>query len=177
MLAWLACVLLAGVVLLAVVTVSPASARVRQAESVLPPGQSGFFSLVTGPSPHLADQTALFTSFRFKPAGFFSAGSPETPRPGVRIVRDAYGVPSVTGTTAADVWFGAGYAVAQDRLAELELFRRQTEGRLAEILGRGRLDGRYRRAARLLHESASCWPSSGASRPSSRPASAPTPPG
>jgi penicillin amidase len=132
---------LAGAVLLVVVAVSPASARVRQAESVLPPGQSGFISLATGPSPHLADQTALFTSFRFKPAGFFSTGSPETPRPGVRIVRDAYGVPSVTGTTAADVWFGAGYAVAQDRLAELELFRRQTEGRLAEILGRGRLDG------------------------------------
>jgi penicillin amidase len=131
----------ASVVLLAVVTVSPASASVRQAESVLPPGQSGFISLATGPSPHLADQTPLFTSFRFKPAEFFNSGSLETPRPGVRIVRDAYGVPSVTGTTASDVWFGAGYAVAQDRLAELELFRRQTEGRLAEILGRARLAG------------------------------------
>jgi acyl-homoserine lactone acylase PvdQ len=127
-------------VLLALCAASPAFGRVRQAESVLPPGQSGFVSLTTGASPHLSDQTALFTSFRFKPANFFGTGSLETPRPGVRIVRDAYGVPAVTGTTAADVWFGMGYAVAQDRLAELELFRRQTEGRLAEVLGKDRLD-------------------------------------
>ena len=38
-----------------------------------------------------------------------------------------------------DAWFGAGYAVAQDRLVELELFRRSTQGRLAEVLGESRL--------------------------------------
>jgi acyl-homoserine lactone acylase PvdQ len=45
----------------------------------------------------------------------------------------------VRGVTAADAWFGAGYAVAQDRLVELELFRRSTQGRLAEVLGESRL--------------------------------------
>ena len=34
------------------------------------------------------------------------------------------------------MWWGAGYAVAQDRLFELELFRRATTGRLADIAGR-----------------------------------------
>ena len=33
------------------------------------------------------------------------------------------------------MWCGVGYAVAQDRLFQLELFRRATSGRLAEILG------------------------------------------
>ena len=55
------------------------------------------------------------------------------------IARDGYGVPSVTGTTEDDLWWGAGYAVAQDRLAELELFRRRGNGTLAEILGKSML--------------------------------------
>jgi penicillin amidase len=49
----------------------------------------------------------------------------------VRIARDSYGVPSVTGATEDDLWWGAGYAVAQDRLAELELFRRRGAATLA----------------------------------------------
>ncbi len=35
---------------------------------------------------------------------------------------------------------GVGYAVAQDRLFQLDLFRRATSGRLAEILGSTYLD-------------------------------------
>jgi penicillin amidase len=59
----------------------------------------------------------------------------------VTITRDAYGVPSVRAGSDRDAWFGAGYAVAQDRLVELELFRRSTQGRLAEVLGESRLAG------------------------------------
>ena len=58
----------------------------------------------------------------------------------MKIVRDRYGVPAITGASDADAWWGAGYAVAQDRLFQLELFRRATSGRLAEILGDGYLD-------------------------------------
>ena len=125
-------------------TAGTAEGRVFGAESVLPPGQSGFVSLTgvasgTG-SPHLNDQTALFTSFGFKSALFDQAGESETPRPGVTIVRGPYGVPSVTGSTDFDAWWGVGYAVAQDRLFQLELFRRATSGRLAEILGESYLE-------------------------------------
>jgi penicillin amidase len=113
-----------------------ALADVTRAESVLPPGQSGFISQDgTTQSPHLYDQVPLYTAFQWKPAMFGQPGATEAPRAGVSIVRDAYGVPSVTGATGPDAWWGAGYAVAQDRLAELELFRRQASGRLAEILG------------------------------------------
>ncbi len=120
-----------------------AHAKVLQAESVLPPGQSGFVSIPgvtsgTG-SPHLIDQTALFKSFRRKPATFNLPGETELPRAGVKVVRDSYGVPAVTGASDYDAWWGVGYAVAQDRLFQLELFRRATSGRLAEILGPGYL--------------------------------------
>ena len=124
----------------------PASsmAGVERAGTVLPPGQSGFVSAAgladgTG-SPHLFDQTQLFLDFSFKPAGFGQPGAEERPRPGVRIVRDAYGVPAITADSDEGAWFGAGYAVAQDRLFQLEAFRRATSGRLSEILGRGMLE-------------------------------------
>lgn len=42
----------------------------------------------------------------------------------VSIHRDAMGVPHVFADTSAAVMFGAGYALAQDRLAAMELQRR-----------------------------------------------------
>ena len=74
---------------------------------------------------------ALFESFAFKPAGFDQSGTTETIA-GATITRDAYGVPSVRAANDRDLWKGAGYAVAQDRLVQLELYRRGTQGRLAE---------------------------------------------
>ena len=111
---------------------------------VLPPGQSGFVSVPgladgTG-SPHLNDQTQLFEDFEYRDINFDQPGATESPRPGVSIVRDDFGVPSITGETEDDAWFGVGYAVAQDRLFQLELFRRATSGRLSEIVGPGFLD-------------------------------------
>ena len=132
----LACLLLA---------VPAAEARIRKAGSVLPPGQSGFVPLSGVPSgtgsPHLTDQVGLFVGFGFKDYGFNQPGTSESPKAGVTIVRDStYGVPAVTAGSDSDAWFGAGYAAAQDRLFQLELFRRATRGRLAEILGSGYLD-------------------------------------
>ncbi|HEX8121491.1 MAG TPA: penicillin acylase family protein [Solirubrobacteraceae bacterium] len=121
-----------------------AAARIVNAEDVLPPGQSGFVSTAgvadgTG-SPHLTDQSDLFVNFRRKPHTFGQPGVEEAPKPGVKIVRDSFGVPAITAGSLEDMWWGAGYAVAQDRLFQLELFRRATTGRLAEILGSSYLD-------------------------------------
>ena len=130
---------LAAALALALPTV--AHAGVLNAETVLPPGQSGYVPPPGQPSnPHILDQVKLFEDFSFKPAGFDQpAASTETPRAGVTITRDAFGVPSVRAGSEQDAWFGAGYAVAQDRLVELELFRRSAEGTLAAVLGEGRL--------------------------------------
>jgi len=51
------------------------------------------------------------------------------------IVRDAYGVPHIYAQTAHDLFFLQGYATAQDRLFQLDLFRRTGRGRLSEVLG------------------------------------------
>jgi penicillin G amidase len=90
-------------------------------------------------SPHLNDQTDLFVNFQFKPATFNLPGDQTEPRPGVKIVRDSYGVPAVTANNLNDMWWGAGYAIAQDRLFQLEVFRRAATGRLAEVLGKSYL--------------------------------------
>jgi penicillin amidase len=51
------------------------------------------------------------------------------------IMRDAYGVPHVYGDTLGAVYYGYGYAAAQDRLYQLEMFRRTYWGRLSEVYG------------------------------------------
>jgi penicillin amidase len=50
----------------------------------------------------------------------------------VTIRRDDYGVPHITSSTETGVLFGQGFAVAQDRLFQLELHRRAAEGKLAD---------------------------------------------
>src|SRR5262245_25423871 len=53
----------------------------------------------------------------------------------VVIARDEYGVPHVFAETNKGLFTGFGYAVAEDRLWQLELFRHAAQGRLAELLG------------------------------------------
>ena len=54
---------------------------------------------------------------------------------GVEILRDEWGIPHVLADSEHDLFFGYGYAMGQDRLWQLDYFRRQAQGRLAEILG------------------------------------------
>lgn len=70
----------------------------------------------------------------------------------IQILRDEYGVPHIFGATEADVFYGLGYAHAQDRLFQMELIRRSIEGRLAEVAGSSalRLDARARIQGRHL---------------------------
>ncbi|MFC1608067.1 penicillin acylase family protein [Candidatus Latescibacterota bacterium] len=58
----------------------------------------------------------------------------------VKISRDSYGVPHITGSSESSLFFGQGFAVAQDRLYQLEQFRRVGYGRISEILGSEYLD-------------------------------------
>ena len=53
----------------------------------------------------------------------------------VSIIRDQHAVPHIFGETDADVFFGLGFAHAQDRLFQMVLFRRAAQGRLAEVFG------------------------------------------
>lgn len=53
----------------------------------------------------------------------------------VSIVRDRYNVPYITASNQNDAMAALGYAHAQDRLWQMDMFRRYGEGRLSEILG------------------------------------------
>lgn len=53
----------------------------------------------------------------------------------VKIYRDDFGIPHIFAETNRGLFEAYGYAVAQDRLWQLELNRRAARGRLAEILG------------------------------------------
>lgn len=53
----------------------------------------------------------------------------------VEIVRNNANVPHIFGSDDPDVFFGLGYAHAQDRLWQMTLFRRTVQGRLSEVFG------------------------------------------
>ncbi|MFO0820458.1 MAG: penicillin acylase family protein [Pirellulales bacterium] len=53
----------------------------------------------------------------------------------VTIDRDHWGIPHIVAEQVEDAWFGFGFAMAQDRLFQMDYLRRKGLGRLAEILG------------------------------------------
>lgn len=55
----------------------------------------------------------------------------------VTIRRDERGIPYVEAKNDEDLYFGQGYAIAEDRLWQMDLFRRTARGELAEVLGAG----------------------------------------
>jgi penicillin amidase len=54
----------------------------------------------------------------------------------VEVRRDRWGVPHIYAKTQQDLFFAQGYVAAQDRLWQMEMWRRIGEGRLAEVIGR-----------------------------------------
>jgi penicillin G amidase len=53
----------------------------------------------------------------------------------VTVRRDAHGVPHIEAATQDDLFIAQGYVTAQDRLWQMDVFRRNVKGELAEILG------------------------------------------
>lgn len=58
----------------------------------------------------------------------------------VDVVVDANGIPHVFASTVRDAYWGHGYAVASQRMFQMELLRRRAWGTRAEILGEDYLD-------------------------------------
>jgi penicillin G amidase len=53
----------------------------------------------------------------------------------VTILRDTWGIPHIYAQDQHDMFFAQGFAAAQDRLFQMELWKRAGQGTLAEILG------------------------------------------
>ncbi len=56
-------------------------------------------------------------------------------RASAEVIRDRWGVPHIYAAGTDDLFLVQGYVIAQDRLWQMEMWRREREGRLAEILG------------------------------------------
>ncbi len=55
----------------------------------------------------------------------------------VNVLRDEWGIPHIYAETQNDLFLAQGFVAAQDRLWQMDLWRRVGEGKLAEILGSG----------------------------------------
>ena len=53
----------------------------------------------------------------------------------VEILRDGHGISHIYAQNEHDLFFAQGYVAATDRLFQLELWRRQATGTVAELLG------------------------------------------
>ncbi len=66
----------------------------------------------------------------------------------VTVRRDTHGVPHIEAATQDDMFLAQGYVTAQDRLWQMDLYRRNANGELAEILGTALV--RHDRAQRVF---------------------------
>ncbi len=66
----------------------------------------------------------------------------------VEVLRDPWGVPHIYASNLDDLFFAQGFVQAQDRLWQMEMYRKAGEGRLSEVLGPEALQ--HDRVARLL---------------------------
>ena len=128
-----------------------------------PPGNSGYMDATsyakgqaTGncqdENPHFCDWEKSYRDFKFRGDALYDLRHPgpgdmaTSPRPGVVIIRTPDGVPHIFGVASPghsaeqNLSYGGGVAQAQDRLFQMELFRRAAEGRLSELLGPSYLD-------------------------------------
>ena len=53
----------------------------------------------------------------------------------VEVIRDEWGIPHIYAQNQHDLFLAQGYVMAQDRLWQMEMWRRWHEGRLSEIFG------------------------------------------
>ena len=58
----------------------------------------------------------------------------------VEVIRDPWGVAHIYAETQDDLFFAQGFVAAQDRLWQMEIWRRTGEGKLAEVLGESAIE-------------------------------------
>ncbi|HET7701070.1 MAG TPA: penicillin acylase family protein, partial [Candidatus Limnocylindria bacterium] len=71
------------------------------------------------------------------------------------VLRDTYGVPHIFAANEHDLFYLQGYVTAQDRLWQMDIYRRAASGRLAEVLGEPALESdRFMRTIGLARAAA-----------------------
>jgi penicillin amidase len=80
-------------------------------------------------------QTSLFAAATTTSEPLRVSGLKES----VEILKDRWGISHIYAKNESDLFFAQGYNVARDRLFQMELWRRQATGTVAEILGKKEL--------------------------------------
>ncbi len=77
----------------------------------------------------------------------------------VSVRRDAHGVPHIDAANQDDLFLAQGYVTAQDRLWQMDVYRRNANGELAEVLGAALINHdtaqrvlRFRATARRIYD-------------------------
>ncbi|MFO0965334.1 MAG: penicillin acylase family protein [Gemmataceae bacterium] len=113
------------------------------------------------PAPaHAGDADALLARARKALAPI--AGELKTPglAASVEILRDKWGVPHIYAKNQHDLFFAQGFVAAQDRLFQLELWRRHAAGEMAELLGESAVESdRFARLIRYRGDMDAEWKS------------------
>lgn len=68
----------------------------------------------------------------------------------VKVHRDKWGVPHIYAESDEDAYFALGYVMAQDRLWQMDFYRRITDGRLSEILPKNERILKFDKTFKLL---------------------------
>ena len=72
----------------------------------------------------------------------------------VKVYRDSFAIPHIYAENEQDLYKTVGYLMAQDRLWQMDLLRRVTQGRLSEIFGEDMVDADlFLRALRIPEKS------------------------
>lgn len=58
----------------------------------------------------------------------------------VEVLRDSFAIPHIYAKSEVDLYRAVGFAMAQDRMWQMDLLRRVTQGRLSEIFGKDMVD-------------------------------------
>jgi penicillin amidase len=58
----------------------------------------------------------------------------------VEVLRDRWGIPHIYAKNADDLFFAQGFVAAQDRLFQIDLWRRTGVGETAEVVGKSGLE-------------------------------------
>lgn len=96
--------------------------------------------LQTGPLRlHAQQRTISASEFAEKARASLSTITGTLQLPGLKeqvdVLRDHWGVPHIYARNQHDLFFAQGFVAAQDRLFQMELWKRAGQGRLSEILG------------------------------------------
>ena len=77
----------------------------------------------------------------------------------VKVYRDEYGIPHVYASNEEDLYKVVGYITAQDRMWQMDLLRRVTQGRLSEIFGEKTVNtDEFLRKLQIPENSKKLWP-------------------